>query len=287
MGRQSCIAAARVAETNVDERCSLRKGAEPPLTRYIFIDSRSLPGARVHVELHRAGKLPAALPDYEIPHIHEADEFHFFIGDGPDLSGLEGEIRLEGKAWRASSPAAVYVPSGTAHAYKVIRGQGSVVVLLRRPDYACTAKEPDPEKGEKESQKFSRYILTSDIRPTSELRFHHDTAPGERHVMIDGKKLDQADFYTIVRSARNVQATQPNYVDQHRHRCDTYHLFIGNRSDLTGLRAEMVMAGQKSAVESPAAVYVPEGVPHCYRLTGGSGRFFNIVPMGTYDDSLM
>jgi len=107
------------------------------------------------------------------------------------------------------------------------------------------------------------------------------------HVFIDSKKMPGADFYTIVRNAFNVKPTQAKYVDRHRHNCDTYHLFIGNETDFTGLRAEVIIDDQTSVIESPAAVYVPEGVPHCYRLIGGSGKFFNIVPKGSYNESLI
>ena len=162
-----------------------------------------------------------------------------------------------------------------------------MVVLFRNLDYGHISREPDVEKGEKEAEKFSQYILTSDIRPTSEIRYHRDTAPGDRYVFVDHKKMADADFYTIVRNALNVKAIQLKYVEQHAHNCDSYHLFIGNRPDFTGLKAEVVIEGEKSIVESPAAAYVPEGVLHYYRLIGGSGKFFNIVSKGKYNESLI
>ena len=84
-----------------------------------------------------------------------------------------------------------------------------------------------------------------------------------------------------------MKADQSQYVDPHRHNCDTYHLFIGNAPDYTGLTGEMVIDGKQSIVASPAAVHVPEGIPHYYRLIGGSGKFFNIVPKGNYNESLL
>jgi hypothetical protein len=287
MANETLIASARVAEAAGRGQRPLRQLASLPVKRYIFIDRMSLPQANIYVAIHQARGLPAEVPDYQTPHFHNTDEFYFFIGERPDLSGLEGQIKFEGKVHKIVSPAAVYIPEGMAHEYKVTRGQGSVVVLFRSLDYTHTARDFDAAKGEREAEAFSRYILPADIRPTSELRFHHDTAPGDRHVMVDSKKLPQADFYTIVRNAVDLKADQAKYVDEHRHNCHTYHLFIGNEPDLTGLRAEMVIAGSKSLLESPAAVHVPEGVPHCYRLVGGSGKFFNIVPKGSYNDSLI
>lgn len=287
MGNGAFIAGARVAEAAGKGERPLRERVDLPVKRYIFIDGKSLPDASVYVALHQARDLPVEVPDYQTPHAHNTDEFYFFIGNRADLSGLEGQIKFEGKVHKITSPAAIYIPEGMVHEYKVTRGEGNVVVLFRRLDYTHTSKQPDLAKGEREVEKFGRYILQSDIRPTSELRYHHDTAPGERHVLVDAKKLAQANFYTIVRNAFDVKPTQAEYVDQHRHNCDTYHLFIGNQPDLSGLRAEMVIDGQKSAIESPAAVHVPKGIPHCYRLIGGSGKFFNIVPVGSYNDSLI
>lgn len=287
MANQALIASARVAEAAGTGERPLREKVDLAVKRYIFIDRKSLPDASVYVAIHQARNLPPEVPDYQTPHAHNTDEFYFFIGNQPDMSGLEGQIKFEGKTHPISSPAAIYIPEGTVHEYKVTRGEGNVVVLFRHLDYKHIPKEPDEKKGEREAEKFNAYILRSDIRPTSELKYHHDTAPGDRHVMVDSKKLPQANFYTIVRNAFDVQPTQSKYVDPHRHNCDTYHLFIGNEPDLSGLRAEMVIADEKTVVESPAAVHVPEGVPHYYRLTGGSGKFFNIVPTGIYNDSLI
>lgn len=287
MGNAHYIASAREAEKAPKGQRPLREGITLPVKRYIFIDRLSLPDAGIYVALHQARNLPAEVPDYQTPHAHNTDEFYFFIGANPDLSGLEGQIKFEGRLHRIISPAAVYIPAGTVHEYRVSQGEGDVVVLFRRLDYGHIGREPNVEKGKREAEKFSRYIVRSEIRPTSELKFHYDTAPGERHVLVDAIKMPEANFYTIVRNAFNVEPTQAKYVDEHRHNCPTYHLFIGNEPDLTGLRAEMVIADERSFVESPAAVHVPEGIPHYYRLIGGSGKFFNIVPQGSYNESLI
>ncbi|MGH7773983.1 MAG: hypothetical protein ACREQA_17305 [Candidatus Binatia bacterium] len=287
MGNEHYIAKARVAETAAKGQRPLREGITLPVKRYIFVDRISLPDAKIYVALHQARNLPPNVPDYQTPHAHNTDEFYFFIGNNSDLSGLEGQIKFEGKAHQIISPAAVYIPEGTVHEYKVTKGEGNVVVLFRSLDYAHIPKEPNLEGGERAAGTFGKFIVRSDIRPTSELRYHYDTAPGDRHVLVDSKKMPQADFYTIVRNAFDVKPTQSKYVDKHRHNCDSYHLFIGNEPDLTGLKAEVVIGDQKSVVESPAAVHVPEEIPHTYRLIGGSGKFFNIVPKGSYNESLI
>lgn len=287
MASELYIARARLAETPPKGHRPLRSRGVLPVRRYIFIDRKSHPNARIYVALHQARNLPQNVSDYQTPHEHNTDEFYFFIGNHPDLSGLEGQIKFEGRTHKIVSPAAVYIPAGTAHEYKVTKGEGNVIVLFRNLDYGHIAREPDIEKGEREAEKFRGYVLRPDVRPTSEIKYHYDTAPGERHVFIDHKKMPEADFYTIVRNAFNVKPLQLKYVDKHRHICDSYYLFIGNKPDLTGLKAEVVIDGKKSNVASPAAAYVPERVLHHYRLIGGSGKFFNIVPKGNYNESLL
>lgn len=173
------------------------------------------------------------------------------------------------------------------HEYKVTNGKGSVVVLFRDLDYTHLSQEPDKERGESEEKKFAGYILPPDVRPTSEIKHHHDTAPGDRYVFIDQKKLPEADFYTIVRTAKDVQSNQVEYIDRHSHNCDSYYLFIGDNPDLTGVQAEVAIGDKISQIESPTSVYIPQGILHHYRLTGGSGKFFSIVPKGNYNESLL
>jgi len=269
------------------EKRPLRERIALPVKRHIFIDKDSHPEAQVYVAIHEAGDLPETVPDYQVPHFHNTDEFYFFLGDKPDLSGLEGQIKFEGRAHGIAAPATVYIPAGAVHEYKVTRGSGSVVVLFRSRGYNHVDKQPDIEKGNREADKFARYILKAEARPTTEIKYHREAAPGKRYVFIDGKKMPEAEFYTVARTVSGVRPTQVPYVDKHTHNCDTYHILIGTGSELTGLKAEFVIGEEKVIVESPVGVHVPASVPHSQRLMEGSGHFFNIVPKGSYDDSLI
>jgi hypothetical protein len=106
-------------------------------------------------------------------------------------------------------------------------------------------------------------------------------------VFVDGKLQPDAGFYTVVRSVANVSSTQANYVDKHRHNCDTYHISIGTGPDLTGLKLEFTIDGQTAIAESPCGVHIPAGTPHSQRIVGGSGHFFNFVPKSNYSDGLL
>ncbi len=272
---------------HAEEKRPLRERIVLPVKRHVFINKDSHPDADVYIAIHEAKDLPESVPDYQVPHFHNTDEFYFFLGNEPDLSGLEGQIKFEGKVHKIVAPATVYIPTGAVHEYKVTRGSGSVVVLFRSRGYTHEGKQPDIDKGSREAAKFAGDVLKAENRPTTEIKYHRDTAPGVRYVFIDGKKKPEAEFYTVVRTVSDLKPSQVEYVDKHTHNCDTYHILIGKGPELTGLKTEFVIGGEKVVVESPVGVHVPARVPHSQRMIEGSGHFFNIVPKGNYNDSLV
>jgi 2-isopropylmalate synthase len=108
-----------------------------------------------------------------------------------------------------------------------------------------------------------------------------------RYVFIDEKLKPEAGFYTVLRSVAGVIPTQTSYVDRHAHNCDTYHIVVGSGPELTGLKTEFAIADEKVVVESPVGVHIPAGVAHSQRIVEGTGNFFNFVPKGKYNDSLI
>jgi hypothetical protein len=270
-----------------EEKRPLRERVELPVKRYVFINRDSHPEADIYVAIHEARNLPLAVPDYQVPHFHNTDEFYYFIGANSDLTGLEGQIIFEGKMHRIISPACVYIPAGLVHEYKVTKGEGTVTVLFRSRGYTHENHLPDPEKGVRNFERYAGYITKPDARPTSEIKYHSDAAPGVRYVFVDSKSQPEAGFYTVVRSVANVQPSQASYVDAHRHNCDTYHIAVGTGPDLRGLKVEFVIGDEKLLAESPMGVHIPAGTGHSQRIIGGSGHFFNFVPKGAYNDGLM
>jgi mannose-6-phosphate isomerase-like protein (cupin superfamily) len=270
-----------------EEKRPLRERADLPVKRHIFINRDSHPDADIYVAIHEAGDLPAEVPDYQVPHCHNTDEFYYFIGNNPDLTGLEGQIIFEGKVHKIVSPACVYIPTGAVHEYKVTRGAGTVTVLFRSRGYTHEDRQPDPNKGEREFANYENYIFHPDVRKTTEIKYHTDAAPGIRYVFVDGKLKPEAGFYTVVRSVSDVKSTQANYVEKHTHNCDTYHIVIGKGPEFAGLKTEFVIGDEKVVVESPVGVHIPAGTPHSQRMVEGSGHFFNFVPKSNYNDSLV
>jgi hypothetical protein len=270
-----------------EEKRPLRERIEMPVKRHIFINRDSHPDADIYVAIHEAEDLPANVPDYQVPHCHNTDEFYYFIGDKADLTGLEGQIIFEGRVHRIISPACVYIPTGTVHEYKVTQGTGTVTVLFRDRGYTHEDRPFDPVKGERDFTKYAGYIFHPEVRPTSEIKYHTDVAPGVRYVFIDGRLKPEAGFYTVVRSVNNVRPTQASYVEQHTHNCDTQHIAIGKDPELAGLKIEFQIRDEKVVVESPVGVHIPAGTPHSQRIVEGSGHFFNFVPKSNYNDGLV
>lgn len=270
-----------------EEKRPLRERIELPVTRHIFINRDSHPDAGIYVAIHEAKNLPSPVPDYQVPHRHNTDEFYYFIGHNRDLTGLEGQIIFEGKVHAIVSPATVYIPQGTVHEYKVTRGAGTVTVLFRDRGYTHENQPFDLGKGERDFAKFASYIFHPDVRPTTEIKYHTDAAPGVRYVFVDGKLKPEAGFYTVVRSVSDVPPTQANYVDMHSHNCGTQHIAIGTGPGLTGLKIEFQIADEKVVVESPVGVNIPAGTRHSQRIIEGSGHFFNFVPKSHYNEGLV
>jgi hypothetical protein len=287
VGRYIVKARPGVLGGKFEEKRPLRERIEMPVKRHIFINRDSHPEANIYVAIHEAKNLPPQVPDYQVPHCHNTDEFYYFIGDNADLTGLEGQIIFEGGVHRIVSPACVFIPTGAVHEYKVTQGEGTVTVLFRDRGYTHEDRPFDPAKGERDFAKYAGYILHPDVRPTNEIKYHSDAAPGVRYVFIDGKLKPEAGFYTVVRSVSNVRPTQANYVEQHTHNCDTQHIAIGKGAEWTGLKIEFQIRDEKVVVESPVGVHIPAGTPHSQRIVEGSGHFFNFVPKSHYNDGLL
>src|SRR5919109_1802845 len=193
-----------------EEKRPLRERIQMPVKRHIFINRDSHPDADIYVAIHEARNLPDQVPDYQVPHCHNTDEFYYFIGNNPDLTGLEGQIIFEGKVHKIISPATVYIPEGAVHEYKVTKGAGTVTVLFRNRGYAHEDRPFDLSKGERDFAKYASYIFHPDVRPTTEIKYHTDAAPGVRYVFVDETLQPAAAFYTVVRSVSNVKSSQAN-----------------------------------------------------------------------------
>jgi 2-isopropylmalate synthase len=130
-------------------------------------------------------------------------------------------------------------------------------------------------------------FIRPEVRRTSEVLFHHDTAPGLRFLAIDQTKYPDSPIYIAVRRANNVPETQPEYIDRHQHTVDSLYMFMGDDEGMKGLHAVVRLADEERKIESPMTVFIPKGVAHSYRLTKGSGTYISILLTGNYNASTL
>lgn len=122
--------------------------------------------------------------------------------------------------------------------------------------------------------------------PATELPFHKENAPGQRHVFVDRRFFQDTHFYVIGRRAEGVPEKQEEYVSPHAHNCESFFVFVGDGEDLEGICAIVDVGWEKKKVESPSAVFIPSYTKHSYMMSKGKGWFFNIVRSPDYERSL-
>ncbi|OOO33553.1 UNVERIFIED_ORG: hypothetical protein BTE55_09855 [Rhizobium sophorae] len=129
-------------------------------------------------------------------------------------------------------------------------------------------------------------LVKPEIIPATELKYHR-IGPGSRHVMIDERFVDDARQYCIVREIFFQAQPPAAHIDPHRHICDSLFIFLGKEPGLAGLNVEVMLDGEIRDVSSPAAMFIPAGSIHSYRVLGGEGYYINHVANGEYNGSLL
>ncbi len=67
-----------------------------------------------------------------LPHRHKVSQTYLFMS--PDDS-LEVEVEIEGQRSLVRAPASTFIPSGTEHALRILRGTGTVLSIVRSGIY--------------------------------------------------------------------------------------------------------------------------------------------------------
>ena len=120
----------------------------------------------------------------------------------------------------------------------------------------------------------------------SELKYHTD-GHGNRFVMMNSNVAADVDQYCIVREIPPFQGEVEDHVEPHRHHCDSLFLFLGNKPGCEGLEVEVELEEDVFTLKSPAAVLIPSGRLHKYRILSGAGIYVNHVLSGSYNESLI
>ncbi len=122
---------------------------------------------------------------------------------------------------------------------------------------------------------MEKLILDVVARSAEEL-IKHKQGPGTRYVFSDHNNNPEGNIYVIVRTVENLSRPE-GHVEPHRHDFESLFIFKGNKPDMTGLRAEVMLEEKWYQFDSPKAVRIPPGVNHTYRFVEGSGEYWNIV----------
>ena len=125
-----------------------------PVKRHIFINRDSHPDANIYMAVHEAKNLPPQVPDYQVPHCHNTDEFYYFIGDHPDLTGLEGRSSSKAGCTGSFRPPVTHSDRRGAW-YRVTKG--GTDVLFRNRGY--THGPPFNLGGERDFANHAGYIF--------------------------------------------------------------------------------------------------------------------------------
>lgn len=153
----------------------------------------------------------------------------------------------------------------------------------------------DPKDFNRSNDIFSRLLVSNletltnvpVVISASELKYHRH-GPGSRYVMIDDRFINDCRQYCIVRDVEVEHGSViPPHVDIHRHKCDSLFLFLGKDPSMAGLTVIVTIENDEKVVHSPAAIFIPAGLRHTYRILEGSGFYINHVLSGNYNDSLL
>jgi mannose-6-phosphate isomerase-like protein (cupin superfamily) len=110
------------------------------LTRYVLINGERHPGAPCHIAMHLVNALSREPDPYVHAHVHpDCDEIGLVVG-AP--GALEYEMILDGKVHRMTSPGSFFIPAGTVHRARALRGSGAYVCILMDPKGPIAGNSP-------------------------------------------------------------------------------------------------------------------------------------------------
>jgi 2-isopropylmalate synthase len=119
----------------VEERAAageLKKHTEELGRRFVFVDNKNFAESKLYA-------ITRAVVDVKTPYepagvrAHTVDAIMIFMGFGDRLEGLKAEVTLSSEVFVVDSPASIYVPAGTNHSYKILRGSGTYTKIVLAP----------------------------------------------------------------------------------------------------------------------------------------------------------
>ena len=100
--------------------------------RLLHLSADLVPGADVFITSRSVTALAEPAEPNVLPHRHKVSQTYLF--SSPDDS-LEVEVEIEGHRVAVRAPASAFIPAGTKHALRILRGTGTVLSIVRSGVY--------------------------------------------------------------------------------------------------------------------------------------------------------
>lgn len=100
--------------------------------RLLHLSEAQVPGADLFISSRSVTKLAGPADPNVQTHRHPVSQTYLFIS--PDES-LEVEIEIAGRRRKVRAPASTFIPAGTEHALRILRGTGTVLSIVRSGTY--------------------------------------------------------------------------------------------------------------------------------------------------------
>jgi 2-isopropylmalate synthase len=100
--------------------------------RFVFFDKNTFPEGNIYLIVREVLNVTEPYQSAELRR-HTVDSIMLFLGKGEGLSGMLVEVEIDGKKYTLESPVAVYVPAGTWHTYRILKGSGIYMKIVFAP----------------------------------------------------------------------------------------------------------------------------------------------------------
>lgn len=144
-------------------------------------------------------------------------------------------------------------------------------------------KESESKSSKSRLMDIKDYYIKSNQSNANILPYHNGLDPGIRYLAINNSVFSKSPIHLSICKLDRVSQSQPDYVDEHIHSVDSLYVFIGEGEEIQGLTALIRMGDQEIEVESPGTMFIPAGIRHSCKITGGHGIFLTLVLSGDYE----
>jgi mannose-6-phosphate isomerase-like protein (cupin superfamily) len=99
---------------------------------YHCMNKSLVPEADIYVDVNHVEQIPVGSKYHIEPHKHPVSSVFTIIGD------LTVEVILDGVRHEVQGPASIFIPSGTMHMLRPIKGKGCFVVIMTGGNYVVS-----------------------------------------------------------------------------------------------------------------------------------------------------